>query len=92
MPSNDPTQRALIAQLAISTRWANTPVEKRRAILAKAQAAFLDRFEREVDPDGVQDPKERAFRAGHARRAYFSRLALKSVQVRKARKQKARAA
>lgn len=43
---------------------------------APARRAFLARFEREVDPDGKLAPEERARRAEHAKRAYFSRLAL----------------
>ncbi|MGY1695450.1 transposase [Geodermatophilus sp. SYSU D00814] len=39
--------------------------------------------EREVDPDGVLSPAERARRAGHARTAYFTRLALRSAQARR---------
>src|SRR5438105_1215519 len=37
-------------------------------------AAFLARFEREVDPDGTLPPEERTRRARSARRAYFSSL------------------
>jgi hypothetical protein len=37
----------------------------------------MDRFERQVDPDGLLDPRERAVRAQHARRAYMSKLAAK---------------
>ena len=44
---------------------------------------MLDRFEREVDPDGVLSPEERARRAGHARKAYFTRLALQSAKARR---------
>lgn len=53
--------------------------------------AFLERFEHEVDPDGELEPRERARRAEAARRAYFSRLALKSAKTRqrKARRRKA---
>ncbi len=47
-----------------------------------ARSAFLARFEREVDPEGVLTPEERARRAEYARKAYFARLALKSVQAR----------
>lgn len=43
---------------------------------APARRAFMARFEREVDPEGVLDPVERSRRAEHAKRAYFSRLAL----------------
>lgn len=52
---------------------------------APARAAFLRRFEDEVDPDHELDPAERARRAGHARKAYFARLALKSAQARRKR-------
>lgn len=51
-----------------------------------ARIAFLSRFETQVDPDGILDPKERARRAEHARKAYFLRLALKSSKARRARK------
>lgn len=54
-------------------------------ITAEARASFLDRFEREADPDGTLDPAERARRARHLRSAYFTRLALKSAQARRQR-------
>jgi hypothetical protein len=56
-----------------------------RAITAPARAAFLDRFEREVDPECTLPPAERVRRAEHARAAYFIRLALKSAQSRRKR-------
>ena len=49
---------------------------------APGTKAFLDRFEREVDPEGVLDPAERAKRAAHAKKAYFVGLALKSSKKR----------
>lgn len=55
-------------------------------ITASARQAFLDRFERQVDPDGVLPEAERVRRAGHARKAYFTGLALKSAKARAARK------
>ena len=54
-----------------------------RELTARARTAFLARFEREVDPDGVLPPDERARRADHARRAYMTRLALRSAEVRR---------
>ncbi len=60
-----------------------------RKITKAARQAFLDRFEREVDPDGKLSPAERARRAEHARKAYFTDLALKSVKAR-ARKRRAK--
>jgi len=53
-----------------------------------ARRAFLDRFDREADPDGTLDPAERARRASHLKRAYFGRLALKSAQARRRRAQR----
>ena len=49
-------------------------------------AAFLARFEREVDPDGALAPEERARRAGLARKAYMARLALASSRARSKRR------
>jgi len=46
----------------------------------------MARYEREVDPDGILDPGERARRAEYAMRAQMSRLALKSVQARRRRR------
>jgi hypothetical protein len=57
-----------------------------RQTTANGRAAFLARFEREVDPAGVLDPTERRRRAEHARRAYFTRLALAAVQARRAKR------
>lgn len=57
-----------------------------REVTAAGRKAFDARFEREVDPDGVLDPKERARRAEMARKAYFTRLALKSAQARQGRR------
>jgi hypothetical protein len=53
-----------------------------REHLKPAWRGFLARFEREVDPDGVLEPAERARRAENARRIYMIRLAEKSRQAR----------
>lgn len=78
---SDPSIRAMVARIAAHERWSR--VEDRHAALAPARKAFADRFEREVDPEGKLDPRERAIRAEHARKAYFTRLALKSAQARR---------
>ncbi len=72
------TMRARLAAHSLHSKIANPS-----AHTAPARAAFLDRFEREVDPDGVLPPADRARRAEHARKAYFTRLALKSAQARR---------
>ncbi|MGY1634163.1 hypothetical protein ACI784_20860 [Geodermatophilus sp. SYSU D01186] len=73
--------RSLIARLAAHESWAKTTDPSART--APARRALMDRFERQVDPDGVLSPAERARRAGHARKAYFTRLALRSARARR---------
>lgn len=78
-----PEHRSLHARLAAHSLHAR--ISDPAAHTAPARAAFLDRFEREVDPDGVLDPAERARRAEHAKKAYFARLALASAKARRAK-------
>ncbi len=59
-----------------------------RRLTARARAAFLGSFERQVDPDGSLPADERRRRAAHARAAYFARLARRSAIVRAKRKQR----
>lgn len=54
-----------------------------RELTVPARAAFLARFEAEVDPDGILPEAERRRRAEHARKAYFARLALASAKARR---------
>jgi hypothetical protein len=79
-PSLDPAQRSLRARIAAHSLHAGIadPVQH----TAAARAAFLSRFERQVDPDMVLEPEERARRAEHAKRAYFLKLALSSRRAR----------
>jgi hypothetical protein len=63
--------------------WANTPDRKART--APGRAAALARFEKQVDPDGTMDPKERALRADAAKSAFFAQMAYRSSQARGAR-------
>jgi len=76
-----PAQRSLRARIAAHTSWANTT--DRSARTAAARKAALDRFERQVDPDGALPARERALRAASARKAHFTRLALRSAQARR---------
>jgi hypothetical protein len=78
-----PAERSLRAQIAAHESWAHT--DDRSARTANARRAMLDKFERQVDPEGVLTPAERAVRAEHARKAHFKRLALKSAQARRRR-------
>jgi hypothetical protein len=69
------------ARIAAHTRWAKTP--DRTAATAAQRQAFLDRFEREVDPDGTLAPDVRAKLAENAKSAHFTRLAMRSAQSRR---------
>ena len=75
------TQRG---RLGAWTSWART--EDRAARTLPARRAFLDRFDKEVDPDGELPIQERAKRAEWARKGYYQRLAMKSAAARHRRK------
>jgi hypothetical protein len=76
-----PAQRSLRAYIAAHALHAQGGTSTRAAT-----AAFLDRFARQVDPEGILAPDERARRADHARRAYMSSLALRASRARSRRK------
>lgn len=72
-------QRTLRARAAAYAKHART--DGRTATTA-AREGFLRRFLNEVDPDGVLPEPERHRRALLARKAYMSKLALKSSRAR----------
>ena len=78
-----PAERSLRARLAAYAMHAQ---HDSRHTSAPGRAAFLARFEADVDPEGRLDPEERRRRAEHARSAYFARLALASVAARRAKR------
>jgi hypothetical protein len=69
-------------RIAAEISWSRT--YDRSARTRPARQEFLQRFEREVDPDGVLPPDERRRRAEHAKRAYMLRLAKRAVRARQA--------
>lgn len=77
-------QRKHRARLGAHTSWANTTDPAART--AAGRKAALERFEKEVDPDGVLPPEERARRAEHAKKAFYARIQLASANKRAARK------
>lgn len=81
MSTPKPTERQLVARLAAHESWVRTP--DRTARTAPARNAFLAKFEDLVDPRQELLPDERARRAVNARKAHFTRLALRSVQSRR---------
>jgi truncated hemoglobin YjbI len=57
-----------------------------RETTRNARAAFLDSFERAVDPHGLLPEEERRRRAAFARRAHFAKLARLSALARRNRR------
>jgi hypothetical protein len=72
-----PAERTLRAKLAAHTLHAHGGTST-----TAGTAAFLAKFAREVDPDGILSPEERARRAQHARQAHMARLSLASCRAR----------
>lgn len=83
-PDRSAAERTMAARMLVQRSWAIT--SDRSARTAPAREAFLARFEKQVDPDGVLDPAERAQRAEHARRAHFLDMSLRAAKVRRERR------
>ena len=76
-------QRVLIGRLGAYTMLSkHDPYEVTKA----ARAAFVSKFERDVDPDQILPIDERLRRAEMARKAHYARMALKSAEARRKRK------
>ena len=81
--SLSPEQRSLIGRIggfALHSKYDS------KEITRAARTAFLAKWAREVDPDGVLPEVERNRRAESALKAHMARLALKSAKARRARK------
>jgi hypothetical protein len=76
-----PQQRSRRARIAAHASWAATT--DRAARTAAGTAAFLARFDQQVDPDGVLSDALRADMACHARIAYMLQLAERSAEARR---------
>jgi len=85
-PGNEPASRAERSLRARLAAYALHAQHDPRETTANGRAAFLARFDREVDPEGLLEPDERRRRAEQARRAYFTRLALASAKARRAKR------
>lgn len=71
------------AQRSLRARAAAHALHAQGGTSTKAgTAAFLARWSRQVDPDGILTAEERAKRADHALRAHMSSLALKASRAR----------
>ena len=80
MPTAPQSERSLRARIAAQTLHSKYDS---RELTANARRTFLAKFEDEVDPNRELPEAERLRRAESARKAYFTRLALKSAQARR---------
>ena len=78
-------ERSLHARLAVEESWARTSDPTART--AAARETFRRKFEDEVDPEHELSPEARARRGEHARRAFYARLALKSAQAKRRKRE-----
>ena len=83
MAARDPAQRALVARLAAYSRWSRC--DDPLAATETSRKSFLDRFDRQVDPENKLPVDERRRRADAALKAHMTRIALRSAQARKRR-------
>lgn len=79
----NPQLRSMRARTAAHASWANT--SDRKARTEAGRKGLLSKFERQVDPEGLLHPTERAKRAESARRAFYTNMAYKSA-ARRAKK------
>lgn len=77
MTAEERSLRARIAAYSLHSKYDSSDITR------AARAAFLARFENEVDPFGVLSDSERQRRAEAAKKAYFHRLAAKSAAARR---------
>ena len=68
-------------RIAAEISWSRT--YDRSARTRAAREKFLQRFEREVDPDGKLPPEQRRQLAAHARRAYMLKLRKRAMPRKK---------
>jgi hypothetical protein len=84
MPSKDPQDRAVIAQIAAAERWGRT--NDRSAATAPARAGLRAKFAREADPDGALPPDELEKRVDHLYRAHMLRMSRAAAKAKAARR------
>lgn len=75
-----PEQRKAVARLGAFSMHARNDS---RVTSAPGRKAFLESFEKKVDPEGKLSPAERTRRAEAARSAHFARMSLKRWHAKK---------
>lgn len=80
MPILDPELRKIQARSAAHTLHSKYDSHE---LTAPARAAFVARFERQVDPEGVLPAAERQRRAQHALKAHMIALSYRALKRRR---------
>ena len=75
-----PSERILRARLAAHALHSKVDSTKHTE---PARKAALERFEKQVDPEGILPEAERLRRADQAKKAYFVKLAFLSARARR---------
>lgn len=88
-----PEERSLRAAIGAHASWARrTSPEQRRARTAPAYDATIERFARQVDPEGELPPEQRRLAALSALGEHYARMRLKAaISRRKAKEARAAA-
>lgn len=79
-------ERKLRSEVAARTKWSDPA--QREAHRTKARMSLLQRFEKQVDPDGVLPADYRAQLAYNAMRAHMQSMSLKAVRQRRLRRER----
>ena len=82
--TDDPELSRLKHQISANSRWAK---EDPKPNMIRARAGIMPKLEHEVDPEGVLPEAERRRQAESAYKVRMQRMALKSVEARKRRKE-----
>jgi hypothetical protein len=77
----DDGDKGLNGRIGAHVSWSRT--SDRSARTKPARDKFLEKFERQVDPEGILPQKERRQRAESARKAYMLQLARRSAMARR---------
>lgn len=83
--SMTPEQRSMRSRLGAHAKWAQT--EDRTAATEKLRRGFIEKLEREVDPDGSMDPAKRARLVENKRKEHYARMSLASSRARAKRRE-----
>lgn len=84
MTAEKSSRHQTAGRIGAHSRWSKEA--DRSAATQAARDGLYRRFEDQVDPDRLLLPEERAKRVESARRAYYTRIALKSAASRRAKK------